>query len=65
MFWARFIISNTREMGYENYPKRSYLTRTQARRWTHCSSGRDIVLATRQDTLGLTPTLESRPLRRG
>lgn len=48
MLWARFITSITREMGYKNYPTRIYLTRTQARSWTHCSSGCDIVLATRQ-----------------
>ena len=46
MFWARFITSNTREMVYENHPTRIYLTRTQARSWTRCSSGLDIVLAT-------------------
>ena len=65
MFWARFITSNTREMGYENHPTRTHPTRAQAQSRTHCPSGRDTVLATRQDTLGLTPTLGSRSPRRG
>lgn len=65
MLWARFITSNTKEMGHENHPTSIYLTGAQARSWTHYSSGRDIVLATRQDTLGLIPTLGSRPTRRG
>lgn len=65
MLWARFITSNTMEMGYETHPTSIYLTLAQARSWNHHSSGRDIVLATRQDTLGLIPSLGSRLPRRG
>lgn len=44
----------------------SYLpNRTQARSYTHSSRGGDIILATRSDTFGLTPTLGLRSLRRG
>ena len=64
MFWACFITNlYTREIGYENHPTLIYLTWTQAQSWTQCSSGRDINLATRQDTLGLTPILALRLLR--
>ena len=60
MLWARL---NFKEYWVMKTIQRVY-TRLVLRSWTHCSSGRGIVLTTRQDALGLTPALGSRSLRR-